>query len=635
MSIRHQENDHALILRATHSQLEFPIWQAGFRLSRGDRTLLHSGPTWGAPISKLNLWSVDGDRAILTYHRGTHGLGRLMVTALEDGWQFAWDQLTRDTFTLSSGGDWYGQGELIYQPWPLNDMSQWEGPLMTWDNGPTGLGDILSPMWLTSTGVALYVEKASESLHVGFNAPPTSQPSPVWNLDAVPTLRPLRDTPGATGMLTLTDTHTPLTYSILVGLDMPSAYRRYVQRVGKPDRIPPEGLIRAPIWTTWARYKTNIDEHTVLSFATEIRKNNFQGGTLEIDDKWQCNYGDTAFDPARFPDPATMVRQLNELGFAVTVWIIPFMVEQSPNTLEAIANRFLVRQADGSPYKVRWWQGEAYLLDVSNPYALAWFADKLGALQKQAGLAGYKFDAGEGNFLPADAQTYQPMNRNEYSTRWVEFAAKHFPYCEVRCGWNSQRQPVLFREWDKFSTWGLENGLASVVTTALSLSLAGYPFVLPDMIGGNAYFGVTADKELLVRWTQASAPMLAIQFSLAPWDFDAEAVAICRKYAQLHVDLAEDRLKFARQATLTGDPVIRPMFWHSPRDTVTFSISDQYMLGDQYVVAPVIQQGAVSRDVYLPAGQWRDYWTGTIYEGGHWLKEFPAPLEVLPLFERV
>jgi len=632
--LRHQESDLALILRANHSQLEFTIWKTGFRLSRGDRVLLQTGKDWGAPVTKLSLWSIEEERAILTYNRGTNGLGRLIVTMLDDGWQFNWDQLTCDCFEVASGGHWYGQGELINQVWPLNQMSQWEAPFMTWDNGPTGLGDILSPAWITSTGVALLVPKATEALHVGFNAPPSTLAAPEWRLNVPQPIRPLNAVDGANGLLTLRDTETPLSYALLVGLDAPSAYRRYVQRVGKPSRIPPEPLVRAPIWTTWARYKMAINAQTVRDFALDIRKHGFPGGTLEIDDKWQREYGDTDFDPDRFPDAAAMVQQLNELGFAVTIWVMPFIVAASANANEAIVNNFLVNREDGTPYEIMWWQGPGYLLDVTNPYALEWFAGKLAALQKNTGLAGFKFDAGEGNYLPEDAVTFRTITRSEYSTLWVEFAAARFPYCEVRCGWNSQRNAVLFRQWDKVSTWGLDNGLASVITSALALSMCGYPFVLPDMIGGNAYNGVTADRELLIRWTQASALMLAIQFSLAPWDYDAETVEICRKYAQLHTDLADDRLFFARQATQTGDPMIRPLFWHNPREMETYTISDEYMLGDKYVVAPVVTQGATTRDVYLPAGKWRDYWSGHIYDGGQWLKDYPAPLDTLPLFVR-
>jgi myogenesis-regulating glycosidase len=635
--IRLHERELIIVLRASHSQLEFTIQTAGFRLVRGDYVFLASGRYWGLPVSRLIQWTVEGNEAMLIYNRGAHGIGRLRVSAHRQGWHFLWDQPTRDGFELASGKHWYGQGELINQCYPMEKISQWEAPFITWDNGPTGLGNIITPAWLASSGVMLCAEASDDHLLVGFNAAPADVPAPRWNLfeeQAPPGVRPLRATEGASGMLTLHHPARPLSYWLMVSADIREAYRHFADWAGIPAQTPPEGMMRAPIWTSWARFKMDIDQTRIVAFAEEIRAQGYPGATFEIDDKWQPHYGDLHFDPVRFPDPAAMVAKLNALGFAVTVWIIPFITEHAANMAEAQSKGYLVRQADGDPYKLTWWQGDGYLLDVSHPEALAWWKAGLEKLRISAGLAGFKFDAGEANYLPADAVTYAPISRNEYSNRWVRFAAEHFPYCEARTGWGNQSQPIFFRQWDKFSTWGHDNGLASVVTTALALSLTGYPFTMPDMIGGNAYGGVTADKELMIRWTQASAPMLCIQFSLAPWDYDAETTALCLKYADLHVALADDRIAAARAATQTGNPVIRPMFWAAPHNAEAYLIDDQYMLGDKYVVAPVLKQGATKRDLYLPPGQWQDYWSKKIHAGDQWLRNYPAPLDTLPLFVR-
>jgi myogenesis-regulating glycosidase len=330
-----------------------------------------------------------------------------------------------------------------------------------------------------------------------------------------------------------------------------------------------------------------------------------------------------------------MIKQLNELGFDVMMSITPFLEPESPNAQEAVRHNFVVSKGGKSPYAIPWRQGQVYLLDVSNPYALDWWAERLWKLQQITGLAGYKFTAGEANYLPADAKTYGSISRNRYSELWVQFAALNFPYCEVCCGWECQRNPILFSQWDKFNTWGFDKGLASVISTMLALSMTGYAFVLPDMIGGNVYNGTKPDKELFIRWTQAVAPMLSMQFSAAPWDYDAETVEICRKYAQLHIDLAEARLAAARGTTETGDPVIRPVFWTFPLDPFAQSIDDQYLVGNAHLVAPILTANTTQRDILLPPGQWRDYWSNEIFQGNRWLRDYPAPLDTLPIFERI
>ncbi len=636
MTLRVVEHEQRLTVSAAHSSLEFATDGSGFRLFVQGRLVLQTGAGWGAPCHRLSLWQAEGDTALLTFMRGTHGYGRLRLRALSNGWQLAWDQPTRDTFDLAVGVHWYGQGELIHQRYPLEQLSLWEAPLLTWDNGATGLGNIQTPAWLCATGVALLVHSATDSLQVGFNAPPSHLQPPAWDLSAAQApaaQRPPTASAQSSGLLSLHDPNQPLEYLILVGEHVQAACRALIETLGKPERIPPEAYLRQPIWTTWARHKTAIDQVVVLRFAEEIRAHGYAGGTFGIDDKWQRAYGDNALDPERFPDPKGMVAALNRLGFNVTLWVHPFLVAESANTQEAIQRGYLLKRRESDePYPVLWWQGLGYLLDVSNPEALAWYAAKLRALQDEIGLAGYKFDAGEANYCPAEARAHAPIHRNEYSQRWAAFAAEHFPYCEVRTGWFSQTLPILFRQWDRFSAWGYDNGLASVISTALMLSVTGYPFTLPDMIGGNAYGDLVPDRELLIRWTQASALMLAMQFSIAPWDFDAETVAICRKYTDLHVALAEERLAAARRATQDGTPVVRPLWWDAPEDVVALSIADQYLMG-RYLVAPIVTPQTTARNVYLPQGTWRDYWTGERHHSdGVWLRGYPAPLDVLPLF---
>jgi len=213
--------------------------------------------------------------------------------------------------------------------------------------------------------------------------------------------------------------------------------------------------------------------------------------------------------------------------------------------------------------------------------------------------------------------------------------ARNFIWTEVRCGWRSQRQGILFREWDKWSRWCLDNGLHAVLTQALTLGLIGYPYVLPDMIGGNAYEGEVPDAELMARWTQLTALLPSMQFSLAPWDYGPEADAICLRYTRLHEALRPVFDQCVAQVLADGTPLVRPLFWQALDGPETYTLDDQFMLGDRLLVAPVIAPGQRQRAVYLPAGRWRDYWSGDEYDGRRRLDDYPALLDVLPLFERI
>lgn len=109
---------------------------------------------------------------------------------------------------------------------------------------------------------------------------------------------------------------------------------------------------------------------------------------------------------------------------------------------------------------------------------------------------------------------------------------------------------------------------------------------------------------------------------------------LCREASELHLRFAAYTYQLAEAATTTGEPIIAPLVYHAPDDPETFTITDQFMLGADVLVAPVVTKGAVSRDIYLPAGRWRDDQTGALHEGGRWLKAYPAPLDTLPIFIR-
>jgi alpha-glucosidase (family GH31 glycosyl hydrolase) len=274
---------------------------------------------------------------------------------------------------------------------------------------------------------------------------------------------------------------------------------------------------------------------------------------------------------------------------------------------------------------------------VTNNEAVEWFVNRLKKMQKDFGIDGFKFDGGESNFLdrtnnPAAFSNNATMfNKNYYSTKWIELA-NQFACGEVRTGYNSQSNHHLMRQWDKASIWGLDNGLESVITGALTFGVLGYPYVLPDMIGGNDW-GQPPTKELMVRWAQANALLPSMQFSIPPWTFDGECAQLCLKAVEWHQKYADLIVQLAKEATETGWPIVRPMFWLAPNDKKTYTIGDQFVLGDKVIVAPIVKQGQFLRYVYLPFPNksWKEVSSGSVFQGGDW-HTITATLDHLPIF---
>jgi alpha-D-xyloside xylohydrolase len=175
--------------------------------------------------------------------------------------------------------------------------------------------------------------------------------------------------------------------------------------------------------------------------------------------------------------------------------------------------------------------------------------------------------------------------------------------------------------------------LACVLRSTLSIGMSGFPFYAHD-IGG---FSGLPDGELYIRWAQLGLLSSHARTHGAPprepWEFGEEVEDVVRRFVELRYRLLPYLWTESVAAGRTSLPVVRPLFVEFPDDPVCLDVDDQYLLGDRLLVAPVLEQGARSRRVYLPAGSWVDPFTGAVTEGGRFLT-VDAPLDTVPMWLR-
>jgi myogenesis-regulating glycosidase len=510
---------------------------------------------------------------------------------------------------LAPSGLWYGggfQGWRDPQVFPLNKARIVKEAFLAQGNTQG------TPAWYTTKGVGIWV-RTPHDFRYSFNKLRNGAEDGLFSVEM----------PAASA----------LTYDILVGQDIRDVVRRIVREIGFPRSVPPSDYFRLPIYTTWVEHKVDVSQAKVLEYARNIHSHDLPCGVIEIDDKWESLYGDMEFDSTKFPDPKAMVDELHRLGYRVTLWVHPFVNLDAKTFAQPRFHALLLKDPRGEPGLIRWWNGIAAVWDFTNSAASAEFRARLERLQSRYGLDGFKFDGGDVNLLPRDLRASKPITAAEYPDIYNREATARFPWEETRVGVYSQPLGIVQRLIDKHSVWGRENGLAAIVPEAITVSLRGFPYVMPDMIGGNQYDNDRIDKELLVRWAQASALMPLVQFSWAPWHFDEEAVRLCRDASRLHSKFAGYIIKLAQDATRTGEPILRPVWYTEPADPEAAAITDQFMIGEDLMVAPVLEKGAVSRRLYLPAGRWVDLKGGRTLDGARWL-QYAAPLDTLPVFVR-
>lgn len=531
-----------------------------------------------------------------------------------------------DCFLL--GDDlWFGGGETISQRWPLESQSRSWYPAVTGDPLHHTNGNKQENLWLSSAGFAIYVEH-NVPLFVSFNESSNNK-----LCLSTSSKHPYQNTKGH---------KKELAYSICAAMTIKDAYKHAAHKwFKKPKKIPEDHIFLSPIWSTWARYKRDINQSTVQEFAEKIKSSDLLASQLEIDDKWETCYGDLEFDLKKFPDPKQMTTHLEELGMPTTLWVHPFCNLECKTYNIGKEKGFWVKDKNGDPAEVKWWNGRSSaLLDTTNKEATEWFAERLQRLRIEDGIESFKFDAGELQWIDTDFvlnDTNANLQPNIYTREYAKLAAEFGGRVEVRVGYETQELPIFVRMFDKFSHWDYANGLQTLIPTLLQMSISGYPFIIPDMIGGNNYTpnnGSIPNRELYIRWLEANIFMPVLQFSIAPFDYDDDVIKITNKMFELRAKHINYILNLAEQTIRTGEPIIRPLWWVAPDDKEALPIDSQFLVGDNILVAPVLEKGVKKKNIYLPEGKWADIQRGRTYEGSQWLYDYKVPLNFLPFFIR-
>ncbi len=504
-------------------------------------------------------------------------------------------------FDIESGGSWYGHGFAHRQPYPLNRESL--------INERFAVNNIQAPIWLASNGFAI-LAKTNESLKISFNE-------------------------GGNGLFSISCHHDGVDIRIWAGKHLPEAHLKLMTFLGWPPPVPEKSFIGDTLFCTWTQYPRAISQARILEMAQAIRSRDFPCSTLIIDDRWESGFGELTFSKD-FPDPIEMVASLHKLGFKVLLWVTPFINEETANFKTLAEKGLLVMTMDKTkPSLLKWWGGCAGLVDLTNPEARKWYKDKLLDLKNNIGIDGFKIDGGDAKYQPDPmlSKWHCPIGDSGYSNLLLELFEEIAPNnCESRTAWLSQNRKIIWREGGKDSHWGLDNGLQAMVTLGLHLSLMGYDTLIPDMVPGRVQTMISSlplpTDELFIRWTEASAFFPLFQFSYFPWNYSEPTSAIAKKFAMLHKNLEDYLLETAENRKV---PILRPLWYDEPDRKEFYSVNDQFLLGRDLLIAPVLNEHQLARDIVLPSGLWKDAWTGKCFRAKR-ISMHPAPCPGIPVF---
>ncbi|TGM24898.1 alpha-glucosidase [Leptospira levettii] len=465
--------------------------------------------------------------------------------------------------------------------------------------------------------------------------------------------------------------------TIWLGTSAKSLIETYTKKTGRFPKLPEWA------YGTWLGVQGGTDK--VTSIVKQAKDAGNPVTALWIQDwcgRRVTNFGDQLkwrwyADESLYPDFKKFVKSMNDQNVQVLGYINSFLADTDPkkpgddftNPLltEAKIKGYLVKNAKGEDYLIQTVGFPAYLIDLTNPLAVKWTKDLIKKNLIGMGLSGWMADFGE--WLPYDAKLYSGVDakvyHNRYPVDWARINREAIKEAGMegkivfftRAGYSySNAYSTLFWEGDQMVSFGTNDGLPSSIVGLTTSGISGYALNHSD-IGGyttisNPLKNYHRTKELLLRWAEVSAftPVFRTHEGNRPlknWQVytytkpdgtkslgDEDTVQLFAKIARIHFALKPYIQSLVEEASKTGLPVVRHNAIVEPEDKILLNYKYQFFLGDDLLVAPVVESNEIVQDVYLPRGKWTHFWTGTTYEGNRKI-QVSAPIGKPPAFIRV
>ncbi len=441
-----------------------------------------------------------------------------------------------------------------------------------------------------------------------------------------------------------------LDYYFFYGPGPKKVIERFTELTGRMN-LPPKWAIGYQ-QCRWSYYP----ESKVRDIAANFRKRGIPCDVIYLDIDYMDGYRCFTWNEENFPDPKKMVADLAKHGFKIVTIIDPGIKHDTSYWVykEGLKGKHFVLNPDSSLFLGPVWPGICAFPDFANTQTRSWW----GTLYKDlvnTGIKGFWNDMNEPSVFDVPTKTFPLDTRHNvdgvisshaefHNVYGMQMARGTYegvrrlrpnerPFVLTRAGYAGTQRYSAAWTGDNVSSW---EHLAMAIPISLNFGLSGQPFVGPD-IGG---FIGTPTGEMYTRWLQYGVflPLCrshSVKGSVnkEPWAYGKEFEKINKKFIELRYQLMPFLYTEFYKASISGVPIMRPLLLEFPDDKTTYRIDTQFMVGGNILVSPVLEAGSTSRWMYLPNGDWFDFWTREKFTGGKWI-DAKAPLDRLPLFIR-
>ncbi|XP_065366290.1 myogenesis-regulating glycosidase isoform X1 [Calliphora vicina] len=548
-----------------------------------------------------------------------------------------------DCFELKrNNGLWFGGGITRNMNWSLSESDFDFAPFSSGDMKVHQFGNGIKRYFINSIGVAIQVSDKTP-LHIAVNATTNEFCLRARNDDYtfVNKLTPMPE----------------LNYKICTTEDMKSLHMLMTQQslwdgLKEADMKILHSLIEEPVWQIPHQPGASaFNETSIYNYSEDVIAMGFMRlGHILVNEFWQEYIGDFTVDASRFPTLKDTIDVLHRRGFKIVFTIQPFISTDSDNFKEAVRKKLLIyeRHSERSiPALTRYKScSSAGVLDITNNATAVWLKEKLQKLKQEYKVDSFYLDLGTGFNLPHYYQCRQTLDNPDMYARIFTESLESIGFIGVSTASIVPKPPAFLSTPPINSSWA---GLNEVMSTVLSYGVIGYPFVLPGAIGGDyglnrtmtkmlSYYSLgqpaLPEQDLYIRWLQLMTFMPSLQFNHLPSEYKSDYITeIAKELTTIRQKYVIPLLlKYLSESMNEGLPLVRPLWMLDPHDPACLSIYDEFSVGEEMIVAPILEKDSEEREVYLPQGVWKDGIDGSLRKGSRWIHNYKVAKEKIAYF---
>lgn len=524
---------------------------------------------------------------------------------------------------------WYGPDNLSNSEWPIkNGFTFTVAEAKQYYSGT--FSSIVDYYWLSSDGKAVVMD-SNFSLEISWNKLQPNSFCIVGKTNEI-------DFEGKQ-----TQSHV-FQYKLCNGLSIEITHQFLRNKlISFLDKLPERAFLTSPQWSSASEVHAdsdNVNETLVLDVVDLVSRHKLSCSSVEINGQWKSRFDEFFFNANLFQNVSDLVEKIHIAGCKVSLNIIPLF-----DFFDKLDRRYLERDSGKRDQgHIRGQYDTDATSDVSNLAADELFKTKIEGIATQYNITTFRLSYGTSSWMPHNPIFHLDDIDPNMMKQMISDLMSNLDNIVLESSSKGQHITTLVGIPSSVIVRGENVCLRNILPDIFTLGLLGYPFVMSDGFVTDTKSQnkniILPSRDLFIRWMQLSSFLPAMRYTVKPWSYDSSVIELSQNLTHFHSQIILDAVFQAEADITAGIPIIKPLWWGRHEDKNTFTIDDEFMVADTFLVAPILcerntESGMAERDIYVPKGVWRDIITGKVIVGPRLVQKYKVAQFQVPYFQQM